>query len=81
MRNYSMPSDPQTLLARYLITPVDIADMREWLRDLTFRDAPDISELSDVEVIAGVVRHWDGGDIHPIADFLNAANRRAELLA
>lgn len=81
MRNNSMPSEPKTLIARYSITPVDIADMREWLRDLTFRDAPDISELSDVEVISGVVRHWDGGDIHPIADFLNAGGRRAELLA
>lgn len=46
-------------------TPENIQDMRDWLKDLSFRDIEDIEtfvdELSDNEVIDAVKRHYDGG--------------------
>lgn len=43
------------------ITTRNIADMREWVSDCTWADDCETEEFSDLEIIRGVNRYFDGG--------------------
>ena len=47
-----------------------IAAMREWIKDCVWADMEesDMNEISDIEVVRGVARHYAGG----IAEFLRS---------
>lgn len=42
-------------------TPEQITEARGWISDCSWSDLEDVDELSDHEVVAGVVAHYDGG--------------------
>ena len=43
------------------ITPALITEMRGWVADCEWADVGDVAEVSDVQVIRGVARHYVGG--------------------
>jgi hypothetical protein len=45
------------------MTPTMIREAKSWLSDLLFADVDeeDIEEMSDLEIVQGVARHYDGG--------------------
>lgn len=69
------------LIKRYSITHQDIADMEEWLTDCIWANPVKPELRSSYSTVFAICRHWDGGNIHPVADFINAQNRRPELLS
>ena len=42
-------------------TTQNIKDMREWISDCQWEDLDDVDDLSDMEVIKGVDRNYEGG--------------------
>ncbi|WP_198529938.1 hypothetical protein [Geminisphaera colitermitum] len=44
-----------------LLSPELLAEAREWLDELVWRDMPAIEGLTDAEVEHGIARHYDGG--------------------
>lgn len=53
------------------VTPGVVAEMRAWLCDCAWADVDtaDIALMPDVQIVAAVERHWDGG----LANFLHDA--------
>jgi hypothetical protein len=43
------------------ITPANIIEMRNWASECVWREDCEIEEFSDIEVIRGIHRHYDGG--------------------
>lgn len=55
-----------TITAGFEVTGQDVAGMRDWVADCEWAD--DTSNLTDVQVVNGVQRHYFGGVSQFLAD-------------
>jgi len=44
-------------------TPQNLLDAREWIKDCQWQDMDesDVDDLTDLEVVRGICKHYDGG--------------------
>ena len=56
-------NDQRYLRILQQLTPQNIADAREWISDCEWGnlEPDDIAELSDIDIVRGVDRHYSGG--------------------
>ena len=50
-------------MSKQILNPSQLRDARDWIAENTWADmeAEDVANLSDAEVINGIVRHYCGG--------------------
>lgn len=58
---YNNTTEQERLYNGIVYSPEIVKQMRDWAKDCSWNDYDEIDELTDLEIIKGVERHYQGG--------------------